>query len=113
MRERRRKRGITNNSGNIELQSLSEIPLFTNYPTTAAGGLAVSPPPNLSVIPNSSPQNYVYRAPGLLMQTNKTSVGLQNSASETITKTDAAFNFDRPPSPAFINISADCDCRFI
>lgn len=109
LRERRRKRGAT--SGNIELQAPAEIPMFTNYPTTPAGGLAVSPPPTLAVVANSSPQNYVYRAPGLLMPTASISSATP-SPGNTVSKINAVPNMGPSSSPAFMNIPPDCDCRY-
>ncbi|KAI1721608.1 neurotransmitter-gated ion-channel ligand binding domain-containing protein [Ditylenchus destructor] len=89
MRERRRRRGEA-------AQQPPEIPMFTNYPTTSAGGLAVSP----------STPNYVYRPPGILVPLASTPTFKMAQSGGT----NAIGSTAEMPPPM---MPPDCDCRTI
>lgn len=77
MRERRRKRGES-------AQAPAEIPMFQNYTMPSSNN-------------NTNAQNYVYRAPGLLIPINSTSSSNKPSPQQGTTIS--------------MGMAPDCDCR--
>ncbi|KAL7076879.1 hypothetical protein ACQ4LE_003894 [Meloidogyne hapla] len=90
-----RNESSTFSSGNIMAPSGTEYPMFMNFPTTPAGGLAV---------PSPNAQSYVYKAPGLLVAAPLSSPNQQQNSTDALGPQIGSTTTTTQMPP-------ECDCR--
>ncbi|KAF7639022.1 hypothetical protein Mgra_00001548 [Meloidogyne graminicola] len=84
--------------GNIMAPSGTEYPMFMNFPTTPAGGLAV---------PSPNAHSYVYKAPGLLVAAPISSNDQQQNSTNALSPQVGTSTTTTTQMP----IPQECDCR--